>query len=200
MNNYNTFVGICVGLNNVSLMRLKKTDAFFQRNYAKESEVLYCTHSACLTLKQYEELLKVQDPTGNYKTLRTMAANAGSQIIPYMYEMLSFSFMFSIPVVPRALIWLSSKMAIVTWWMDSSISRSLKCSRRQWKGSCSTTQSTTKSVQFFFCSSSVPSFLVSRLGHVVPPEPLYSLLKVFPQLGKDDLYNLSLLREPKELG
>lgn len=40
LNNFNSFVGICVGLNNASVIRLKKTEALFQKNYASESEVI----------------------------------------------------------------------------------------------------------------------------------------------------------------
>lgn len=46
-------MGVCVGLNNASVIRLKKTEALFQKNYASESEV---SRKKELNKKQKERL------------------------------------------------------------------------------------------------------------------------------------------------
>lgn len=134
----------------------------------------------------YENLLKIQDPTGNYKTLRARIAETGTHLIPYMYV---YHFML---IIYYFLFIISNKFRATTC---SDLTLIDEANPNMIDGAINYPK-------FNMISKAIATFLqynsnYNYIASLVPEEPLVSLLRILPKMGKDELYNTSLLREPK---
>lgn len=155
LKNFSSFMGVMSGLNMSPVTRLRETKLIFEKNTEIATE--------------FEELMKLQDPTGSFAKLREKASQCGSQVIPYIGTCLA-DLTLSDEGNPDTVT--IDGIELINYPKYQLISNAIK--------------------KFLSYQK------VSEIGYRFQvEEPLYSYLVSLPWYGADQLYDLSLLREAR---